>query len=704
MARAGSYPEQPDIRFAIIADTHLTPVDGVSPSPWRSNALANGRTRWVVDKLNAMKPDFVVHLGDMIHPVPAQPEYLPTARHFHQIFADLNAPLHFVAGNHDVGDKPVEWSPAKIIDEPSLALYVENFGASHYSFDCGHDLLGIVLNSSVWNTGLDIEEEQWRWLEETLSANAGRRVFIFHHYPLYLSSPAEHEHYDNIAEPARSRLLALVERYRVEAFFSAHVHNFFYNRYQETEFYVAPSVSNLRLDYSEIFSVPPEEAYEYGRNDTGKVGFFMVDVFQDGHTVEYVRTCGETDPVSQYIPGWSQSRPLHVKRVPTAPVGVEMKHAWANRVDIPYSGVVDAFTRKTVKNDYQLPALWQMGLGHLRVPLEDLINESAREQMADLAAIGHRFTVFTYGLPGDDSLDTLRRHASLLNRIEIIMPMSYLHSAPEALGGLRSELDVPLYLSCLKSSADRIYGGEAVLTHTIEHGFHPSGANWTETLQLIERVRDQVDGLVFQTQPDELASDMVAEALDAARSLSLKAALTVRMGGPSPAKHFGSAIRTAHIVCDALMVAYGTGDDLDVILDTLVDVDRGYFPHTGLVDRRMNPTVVSRCFGNLHARLAATFPSPGGLEIDGTQSSRALKVSGQEAVALLYPAGRDLISARWPVGSLGRLDAGRIVDLKSDQEWEMASASCLETSPIPDEASAGIDEDLPVLLMLNSND
>ena len=66
----------------------------------------------------------------------------------------------------------------------------------------------------LMNSGLEDEQEQWGWLEQTLQDNAGKRVFVFAHYPLYLSARNEPDYYDNIDEPARSRLIELLAQYQ----------------------------------------------------------------------------------------------------------------------------------------------------------------------------------------------------------------------------------------------------------------------------------------------------------------------------------------------------------------------------------------------------------------------------------------------------------------------------------------------------------
>ena len=139
-----------------------------------------------------------------------------------------------------------------------------------------------------------LQKKQQTWLEKELQSNTQRRRFLFLHYPPYILNICEPSHYDNIDEPARSWLLSVIEKYRFEAVFSGHVHNFFYNRYADTELYVGPSLTFIRHDYSEMFRIKPELNSENGRNDLGKFGFLMVRVYNKGHATECIRTYGKT--------------------------------------------------------------------------------------------------------------------------------------------------------------------------------------------------------------------------------------------------------------------------------------------------------------------------------------------------------------------------------------------------------------------------
>ena len=124
--------------FAVIADTHLNQGETTCNSPFEINRLANGRLRHVVRDLNTRDVAFVVNLGDLVHPVPAIPDlYAAAAERFQEQVAELRYPLHLVPGNHDVGDKPIDWAPAGVVTDAFLDLWSQYFGPHYYGFDHG---------------------------------------------------------------------------------------------------------------------------------------------------------------------------------------------------------------------------------------------------------------------------------------------------------------------------------------------------------------------------------------------------------------------------------------------------------------------------------------------------------------------------------------------------------------------------------------
>ena len=341
----------------LVADTHCNESEDFSASPYPANAEANPRARHIVAQLNAAQPDFVVHLGDMVNPVPELPAYPEAARRFWEIFDALEAPLHLTPGNHDIGDKPVSWVPAGTVCDTFIARYSEKFGEHHHAF--GHEgLYFIVINAALINSGLPVELDQTAWLEAEFEAHEGERIFVFIHYPPYVSDPGEPDSYDNIDEPGRTWLLDLVRRYRPEALFAAHVHNFWYDVIGDTEFYVLPSTCFVRHDYSELYRIEPGD--QYGRNDTAKLGHVLLDIYESGHVARYCRSFGATLAPGAVAPSDPAPTP-HTKMAEFVNLGVDMRRAWAEELDVAPSGAVDEFGRKRARNE--LPAHGTLGDG-----------------------------------------------------------------------------------------------------------------------------------------------------------------------------------------------------------------------------------------------------------------------------------------------------------------------------------------------------
>ena len=52
-------------QFVVIADTHIRLPDSAEEGGYPSNRLFNHRIKNIVQCLNRIKPDFVIHLGDL---------------------------------------------------------------------------------------------------------------------------------------------------------------------------------------------------------------------------------------------------------------------------------------------------------------------------------------------------------------------------------------------------------------------------------------------------------------------------------------------------------------------------------------------------------------------------------------------------------------------------------------------------------------
>ncbi|HSQ03239.1 MAG TPA: metallophosphoesterase, partial [Burkholderiales bacterium] len=107
-------------RFVVVADTHVNPEDGKSSSPFAVNSHANERAGAAVADINRWMPALVVHLGDLVHPVPELPSFEPACERFKTLVRDIRAPLYLLSGNHDVGDKRVDWMPAGTVTQEAV--------------------------------------------------------------------------------------------------------------------------------------------------------------------------------------------------------------------------------------------------------------------------------------------------------------------------------------------------------------------------------------------------------------------------------------------------------------------------------------------------------------------------------------------------------------------------------------------------------
>ena len=272
---------------------------------------------------------------------------------------------------------------------------------------------------------------------------------MFSHYPLYLSTMDEFDHYDNIDEPGRSRMLDLLGQFNVEGFYAGHVHNFFYNYLDGMHQFVLPSTSIVRHDYLEFFRTTPTR--EMGRFDPAKTGFFWVDVFPDGHVPHLIRMNGGHRLLTH---SWSNHG---------GALTMDLRMPWCDEADIATPWAVEIFERKHVRNDYPLSALWEMGIRNFRIPISDILDARVSRRVAELIGLGHTFTVVMFGMPGEERQAALASHGSGIKAIEVVSLFNQWQGLIEPLAGLRELSDYQIYLNPVRPEVEG---------WTSHHGFH----------------------------------------------------------------------------------------------------------------------------------------------------------------------------------------------------------------------------------------
>ncbi|MEZ5925277.1 MAG: metallophosphoesterase [Hyphomicrobiaceae bacterium] len=616
-------------KVALVSDTHVNESEDTSASPYSANAEANPRARYVFSQINQSDPALVIHLGDMVNPVPELPSYPAAVANFHSLVAELRAPLHLMPGNHDIGDKPVSWMPAGMVEKHSIAQYRAHFGADYHSFDHAGCHF-VIINAPLINSGDPAEAEQRTWLQADLAAHTSSRTFMFTHYPMYVSDSAEPESYDNIDEPGRSWLLGLIAKYRPEAVFAAHVHNFWYDRIGPTEYYVVPSTCFVRHDYSEMYRIDGGD--QKGRNDSAKLGHLTLEIYERGHVAHYHRsyganlTSGEAPPVAV--------RP-HTKTSSLVNLSIDMRHAWAEEMVVAPSGAVDEFRRKRARNDYPVMALWEMGLRGMRVPLQDLEDARTRRRMEIMADVGHHFQVYCCGLPNAGEQARLAEHKSLVAKLELVVNWEQIGTLRSHLQAIRDAIGLPLVLSRVNRK-DRAKHAGGRFNHLISHGFTLDET--AEVAEFLVEHAGMLAGVQFSI-PRSVEPWTAAATLSAfAQKCGSAPHLYVKSTEASPAQMFEDDTQNALRFAHAAMAAAGHG--IPVIIDTFDDVDRGYFTRTGLVDRRFNPRLAGQVMSTLVHALegetwrAADGPTPALVNSKGQLLSVVLGAPPRGAVAL----------------------------------------------------------------------
>jgi len=171
-----------NFKFAIISD--------------RTGSHRPGVFKDAIRKLNLLRPNFVISIGDLIEGFQSLPELKNEWKSILETLSDLDPPFFFVPGNHDIWDikSSQEWNRI--------------FGRQNYSFTYGKDLF-IVMNTEEKfsklhsktsnNIQKGFSDIQLNWLKSKLTKNDKVRwVYIFFHKPLWLDSKSNWSKFENV--------------------------------------------------------------------------------------------------------------------------------------------------------------------------------------------------------------------------------------------------------------------------------------------------------------------------------------------------------------------------------------------------------------------------------------------------------------------------------------------------------------------------
>ncbi|MGD7706945.1 metallophosphoesterase family protein [Microlunatus sp. Y2014] len=351
--------------FVVMTDTHLVDPTAIHAGEFGSRLKQNDRVEVALELAEGAGLPSLVHLGDLVQDYPDSESHVGLLATATAQVRRCAPNVHLACGNTDVGDKPDPTSPAAIADARTMERYAETAAEPWSAFEVG-GLRGIVLAASILNSGSELEQRQWAWLDEQFADD--RPTVLFWHYPLFLRDPDDPDlgNYDVIAEPARTRLRQLIEDHQVWGLFTGHSHFWFVQDLGRARAYGINSTSFTRPGFSELFSSAPPP--DRGRDDVDKLGFVLVRVHPNGLRVHRVHS-GSTTRLR--LAG-HQVRPVVSAvsaDVPDSGLGVVMRHAVAG-----YAEIADTFPsvgRQPVRDDHPVLACLELGARQVSVSDRD---------------------------------------------------------------------------------------------------------------------------------------------------------------------------------------------------------------------------------------------------------------------------------------------------------------------------------------------
>jgi 3',5'-cyclic AMP phosphodiesterase CpdA len=185
---------------------------------------------------NRLAPEFVITCGDMVHDADDPDQFDELMRITDKL--DSGIPMHWVAGNHDVGN---------VVTSESLSGYRDRFGRDDYFFDHQGSRF-VVLNSNIPFDPSQVPHEWKRQREfaEDAIGEAHRQgadhILVFVHHPPFLRRPDEEDSFIVVPQAQRRVLLETFHRHRVSAVFAGHWHRNVYGRDGDLEMVTTGSV------------------------------------------------------------------------------------------------------------------------------------------------------------------------------------------------------------------------------------------------------------------------------------------------------------------------------------------------------------------------------------------------------------------------------------------------------------------------------
>jgi 3',5'-cyclic AMP phosphodiesterase CpdA len=223
------------ITIVQVSDTHLS----------ETHAYFIDNFRVFADDMAELKPDLIVHTGDVSFNGPARPEDFAFASE--QLRA-LGVPMLVLAGNHDIGEAPRYSRLKQPINDERIRAWTSVFGPMFWQHDLP-DWRLIGLDTALMGSDREEERQQLAFLEESLSTCGNRKAMVFMHMP-----PFEDDADDTrpttscVPHEARTGLLDRLERGGVSVVACGHLHVYRQLTHRGMEIVWAPTTAMVNIE------------------------------------------------------------------------------------------------------------------------------------------------------------------------------------------------------------------------------------------------------------------------------------------------------------------------------------------------------------------------------------------------------------------------------------------------------------------------
>jgi len=544
-----------ELKIAIIADTHIRPKADDGQFAFPSDHLHNDRAKEAVDAINAGEPELIIHMGDVVHPLPHQESHEDALNVAAAIFSDFQNELYVLPGNHDIGDKS-NTSNAPASKNESRTSFQNQWGELYQIIE-KDDVLLILLDSVLLCSNK--EDTQRAWLKEKISSS-DKRIFIFSHFPPFLFSENEAEHYDNYDIKSRRWFLDLLKGSKVEAVFSAHVHRFFYNRFHNIDFYTVPGTSFVRPEYAGLRTVPPADS-EQGRNDVEQLGVTFLTINDKTHFLD----------IQKIYSDFGESA-----RAQKNNLGLWIHRKLGAAMDIEYSDL-DLLKRKSARYDHALIHILDLGISRIRVPLSDLKDAAVLDRIHWLKRHGIELTIYSAGRPSSEDLKVYRLLGFEADWEWVLRESDY-----------EQFREIMYKWSGPKGILSRI--GKSIRKSDSYHSHFPRIGFEAEDNALFDLAidNDSLKGVAYRINDslkiDEEMSLIAENALT--HELNIHCHIEIPYHSEAKPQTDDSLVNAKCLEVTSIIKKY---PDVCFYIDLLQDKDRGYWCRHGLVDRNDKP-------------------------------------------------------------------------------------------------------------------